>query len=259
MRRFFMSTHPTFGSYEHPDKSKIEKSPYFFWWLALTHNKEYLKFCANQEVTTSSLTDGKFLKVYKDFGDVRYTGDKHRAFTKWWCEKINDHETRGTYLFAEPQLNCKVKILDNEKDTSVALRDPNLILVQIPKNLNRRQIDKEINAIFKNELSFTKGRVARSPKSSSARYHLSKPVQIANLKTAFKIIEAEQNAALQNSKLSNIQLANKAGVKVNLSNKTKMDQSDLAAYELYLLSTTISRKKAFAKSAIANAALGIFP
>jgi hypothetical protein len=33
----------------------------------------------------------------------------------------------------------------------------------------------------------------------------------------------------------------------------------LAEYEIYLLSTTVSRKKKLAKTAIANAANGVFP
>ena len=80
-----------------------------------------------------------------------------------------------------------------------------------------------------------------------------------SLKSAFYIVEAEREALENGKKLSNVQLADKVGLKVEISEATRAEQSDLAEYELYLLSTTVSRKKKLAKTAIANAAKGIFP
>ena len=79
------------------------------------------------------------------------------------------------------------------------------------------------------------------------------------LKSAFDIIKAECEALAIGNKLSNVQLADKVGLKVEISEATRADQSDLVEYEIYLLSTTVSRKKKLAKTAIANAAKGIFP
>ena len=96
MRRFFISQHPTFGSFANPISSLIEKSPYYFWWLALTLNKYYLSFCENPKIlfildSSNKNTDiyniNEIEKVYKDFGDVRYVGCKYQAFTKWWNKK----------------------------------------------------------------------------------------------------------------------------------------------------------------------------
>lgn len=56
-----------------------------------------------------------------------------------------------------------------------------------------------------------------------------------------------------------MQLADKVGLKVEISEATRAEQDDLAEYEIYLLSTKVSRKKKLAKTAIANAAKGIFP
>ena len=39
MRRCFIIQYLTFGSYAKPIRSKIETSPYFFLWLALTHRQ----------------------------------------------------------------------------------------------------------------------------------------------------------------------------------------------------------------------------
>ena len=123
--------------------------------------------------------------------------------------------------------------------------------------------------IFRKELSFEKGRQTRNPTRSNARYSLSKPAKAESLKSAFDIIEAQREALAIGKNLSNVQLADKVGLKVTVNNETKeyqflnedgaINETALAEYELYLLSTTVSRKKKLAKTVIANAAKGIFP
>jgi len=259
MRRFFISPHPTFGSYKNPIASKIEKSPYYYWWLALTLNDDYLKLCSNAGRLESNSSNTSELTVADDFGDVNYTGDKYKAFTSWWCERISDQDTKGTYLFAEPVTASKIELVDDKQQALSASQDASSLLINIPKHLNRRQIDKALDAIFKKEFTFEKGRQTRNPSRSNARYSLSKPVMADSLKSAFDIVEAEREALENGKKLSNVQLADKVGLKVEISEATRAEQSDLAEYELYLLSTTVSRKKKLAKTAIANAAKGIFP
>ena len=56
-----------------------------------------------------------------------------------------------------------------------------------------------------------------------------------------------------------MQLADKVGLQVEISEATRAEQDGLAEYEIYLLSTTVSRKKKLAKTAIASVAKGIFP
>lgn len=57
-------------------RSKVETSPYIFWWLGLTHNSDYIELCNNPSANRFK-TNNDILKVYKDFGDVPYEGDKH--------------------------------------------------------------------------------------------------------------------------------------------------------------------------------------
>ena len=113
--------------------------------------------------------------------------------------------------------------------------------------------------IFRKELSFERGRQTRNPARSNARYSLSKPANAESLKSAFDIVEAEREALAIGKKLSNVQLADKVGLKVEISEATRADENDLADYEIYLLSNTVRRKKKLAKTAIANAAKGTFP
>lgn len=258
MKRFFISQHPTFGSYKNPVARKVEQSPYYFWWLALTLNDEYLELCAAASEGIKS-KHSPLHQVFVDFGDVRYDGDKHKAFAKWWRSKANDTETIGEYLFAEPVAANKVMLVDDAKAAKQSADDASSLLINIPKNLTRKQIDKALDNIFRKELSFEKGRQTRNPARSNARYSLSKPAKVNSLKSAFDIIEVEREALAVGKKLSNVQLADKVGLTVEISQATLAEQDGLAEYEIYLLSTTVSRKKKLAKTAIANAGKGIFP
>lgn len=258
MKRFFISQHPTFGSYKNPIADKVEQSPYYYWWLALTLNREYTNFC-DASSAGKNVHDHPMKEIFNDFGDVRYEGDKYKAFALWWRRKVNDTETMGEYLFSEPLTPKKVALVEDEATAKNLLTDASSILINIPKNLSRKQIDKALENIFRRELSFEKGRRMRNPTRSNARYNLSKPVKAHSLKIAFDIILVEREAQEIGKKMSNIQLADACGIKVNVSSTTKSEQSDLAEYETYLLSTTVSRKKKLAKTAIANAANGLFP
>ena len=258
MKRFFISQHPTFGSYKNPVAYKVEQSPYYFWWLALTLNKEYLELCAStsQDIENNG---SPIHKVFANFGDVRYEGDKHKAFANWWRSKANDSETMGEHLFSEPVAATKVKLVDDASSAKQSADDASSLLIDIPKNLSRKQIDKALDNIFRKELSFEKGRKTRNPTRSNARYSLSKPAKAHSLKSAFDIIEAEREALAIGKKLSNVQLADNVGLKVEISQATRAEQDGLAEYEIYLLSTTVSRKKKLAKTAIGDVAAGIFP
>ena len=258
MKRFFISQHPTFGSYKNPVAHKIEQSPYYFWWLALTLNEEYLELCAAASEVIKS-KHSPIHKVFADFGDVRYEGDKHKAFANWWRSKANDTETMGEYLFSEPVAATKVMLVDDAEAARRCASDASSLLIDIPKNLTRKQIDKALDNIFRKELSFEKGRQTRNPTRSNARYNLSKPAKAHSLKSAFDIIEAQREALAMGKNLSNVQLADKVGLKVEISEATRAEQDGLAEYEIYLLSTTVSRKKKLAKTAIGDAAAGIFP
>ena len=224
----------------------------------MTLNEEYLELCAStsQDIENNG---SPIHKVFADFGDVRYDGDKYKAFANWWRRKANDTETMGEYLFAEPVAATKVMLVDDAEAAKQSADDASSLLINIPKNLTRKQIDTALDNIFRKELSFEKGRQTRNPTRSNARYSLSKPAKAHSLKSAFSIIEAEREALDIGKKLSNVQLADKVGLKVEISKATRAEQDGLAEYEIYLLSTTVSRKKKLAKTAIASAAKGIFP
>jgi hypothetical protein len=258
MRRYFITQHPTFGSYAKPIRSKIETSPYFFWWLALTHNSDYIELCNNPSANRFK-TNNDILKAYKDFGDVRYEGDKYIAFTKWWRSKVNDTETRGEYLFAEPTTINKVMLIE-DRDTAIqSADDESSLLIRIPKALTRKQIDMSIERIFSKEMTFERGRQTRNPTRSNARYSLSSPIKVDNLKIVFEVYEHILLANSKNEKVSNYQIAKRVGLVVKMDKIDEDVRTDRdTAYEHKVIGVAVSRKKKIAIDAISNVVEGKF-
>lgn len=69
-----------------------ESSPYYYWWLFLKENKDYLATCDNQDQVLCRA-------VYADFGDIRELN-----FMDWWG-------TRGRQLFCEPH-GAATRVID---------------------------------------------------------------------------------------------------------------------------------------------------
>jgi len=254
-RRYFITQHPTFGSYANPIKSKIEKSPFFYWFLALTLNDDYIELCNNPSANRFK-TNEAIQQVYRDFGDVRYEGSVHMAFTEWWIEKVDDFDTRGTYLFAEQYSGTKVQVIEDRDKAKEAADDVSTLLVSIPKVISRKRIDEAIDRILASEMEFEKGRKVRNPSRSNARYHLTKPIKAENLKEAFSVYEIERLAKLKGEKVSNVQLAKAIGLEVKQKNTD--EQAEDYAYKNELLNTKVWRRKKIAKDAIANVVNGTF-
>ena len=257
MRRYFITQHPTFGSYANPIASKIEKSPYFFWWLALTLNTDYLEIC-NSPSSKRFKTNDRIQQVYEDFGDVRYEGDKFKAFTQWWRSKVSDTETRGEYLFSEPLTVNAVMLVEDKEIAIQAVEDKSSLLIRIPKALNRKQIDMSIERIFTKEMTFERGRQTRNPNRSNARYKLSKTINVETYKMAFDVYEILLNKAHSNVKLSNYAVAKRVGLAVTRKEETLKEQAMTVADERRTISVAVTRKKKTAVDAIRNVAEGKF-
>ena len=255
MRRYFISQYPTFGSYANPTKWKIEQSPYFYWWLALTKNHHYLKFCSDVSVGKKSKTE-KLKKVYEDFGDVRYEGDRYVAFAKWWNAKLANGETKGAYLFAEPLTEMKVELVEDVATAERLIADEDELLIRVSKGMKRTHIDKTLNRLFKKHIEFEKGRQTRNPNRSNARYSLSKPIAIDSLQTAFALYDLIEQAEANGEKVNNYALAKQVGIEVEQRNTE--EEWDVA-YKRRVVSVAVSRKKKVAVDAISNVVKGIFP
>ena len=239
MKRYFISHAPRFGSYENPVHWKIEQSPYFFWWLALTYNSSHVP----------TFVDGAANQVWCDFGDVSFHGDKHLAFTKWWLGKVDGGERRGEYLFAEPLSGISTGLVKNLDEARSALEDSTSILVRVTLGGQRKFIDAALDRIIRKHGVFERGRNVKNPTRSNARYSLSKPVQVEALAGYFRVFELKQN----HPEISNYEVFKRL--------KLKIDKQELETIGEYRrrISTLVSRNYGFAKRMVENVAKGQFP
>ena len=145
---------------------------------------------SKDDISNSVIKLSSIERIFEDFGDIRYEGCRYMAFTKWWNDRVNTKESRGVYLFAEPQDNLKVEIVNDKEEFKTEI-DKNIV-VSIPLSLSRKYIDKDITRILKNRAKTEKGRKARNPKSSRARYSLTKACVPSVLKKTFDLYDANR-------------------------------------------------------------------
>jgi hypothetical protein len=201
-------------------------------------------------------TKKKLLKVYEDFGDVRYEGDRYVAFAKWWNAKLANGETKSAYLFAEPLTEMKVEVVEDIDTAERLIADEDELLIRVSKGMKRTHIDKTLNRIFKKYIEFEKGRQTRNPNRSNARYSLSKPIAIHSLQTVFALYDLIEQSEANGEKVNNYALAKRVGIEVEQRNTE--EEWDVA-YKRRVVSVAVSRKKKVAVDAISNVVTGNFP
>ena len=260
MLRFFHSPYPTFGSYKNPTHLKVEASPYYWWWYALTLNADYAELCEQRAANTVlNGADKRMLRVCDDFGDTRYEGCRYVAFARWWTERVNTNEQRGVYLFAEPPHTASVSVRHSEDEAAAALSSEDTVLIAVNTTRQRKHIDKRINQILHKHMGELKrGRQVRNPKLSAARYWLSKAVQAQSLKKTFAVYDIRTKAAAEGRKISNWEVAQIA--KLNYQQREKADEAALeGADERRVVSAIVARHAKDANRMIENSAVGVFP
>lgn len=233
-----------------PPAFKVEASPYFWWWYALTLNEGYVAACANHGLG--------FEAVYEDFGDVRYTGNRHAAFKAWWKERVNTREDRGAYLFAEPVVAGKsVSIITDADVAADAVADEERLVVNIPLDAQRKHIEWRLNNILKKHLKPEAPRTVGSVHKSKARYSLDKPMVVNTIKKCFDLYDAKQSALANGEKVSNLDLAKRAGIKVQ--EREKQDEINTVENYRRTVSSTVSRYLKNASLMVEHAGEGRFP
>lgn len=257
----FFSPWPTFGSYKNPVAFRVEASPYFWWWYALTLNPDFQVVCAadgDTSATSPAYTAeerASMTRVYRDFGDVRYEGSRYPAFAQWWTKKLAHGQTRGVYLFAEPALDARVTRLESPEEFDRAISS-GFVVVQIPRGLQRKYADKTLDRILKAELHSKKGRAASLPKNSLARYHLDRPLQAKALKKMFDLYDLEMQHSARGTKLTRAALARR--LKLPYQPRDRGDSlSDIKEVDR-TMTIEVSRYLANARKLIHSAALGRF-
>ena len=258
MLRFFISPHPTFGSYKKPKTWGVEESPYFWWWYALTLNTDYVRLCANTADGKRTRVSAAIRRTYTDFGDVRYEGDRYAAFAQWWRNRVNTTETRGEFLFAEPLANSFVQHVTDGDAASSALKDEAVLLISIPLDRQRQHIDRSIDRLLRKHLTTKKGRTVRDPKLSRARYHLSRSLVPSALKKSFAVYEARKALEAEGQRINNSKIAEMA--QLTYKETPKADEvAYTEAERRRIISATVARHYRTATELIRSAAEGHFP
>ena len=238
MKRFFLSHAPRFGSYKSPDKNKIEKSPYFFWWLAASYflNQKGCHIGGRHSWT-------------EDFGSIEVGMDRYKSFTNWWNEELHTGEKRGEFLFAEPINGRKTHLVSSLEEAQAALSDGSSVLVSINLQGQKKFIERNLDEILSKVTNFERGRNVRNPKNSNARYSLSKPVQIDVLKRIFRVYELR----VQGKKISNYEI-----YKIMGFNLPPIEDEGINFYR-QRISTLVSRDYVAAKRIVESVGKGVFP
>ena len=203
-------------------------------------------------------TDTRMLKVYDDFGDVRYDGCRHLAFTQWWTERVNTTEQRGAYLFAEPVESAAVSVIHNEDDAAAALGSEHTLVLAVDLHSQRKYIDGWVDRLLQRHMGKLKrGRQVRNPKFSAARYRLAKAVQAAALKKTFAVHDIRTAALANGQKITNWEVAQQA--KLDYRQREKDESALEGPEERRVVSAIVARHMKHAKAMIENAAVGVFP
>ncbi len=253
MLRYFVSPHPTFGSYANPIAWRVEASPYFWWWRALG-------WAQQQQTSVEGSFRGadrvRWEAVRECFGVVEVGENVHKSFCDWWRHKMPNGEERGVYLFAEPVLERKTVELTEWKQTRALLDDEHYILMAVPKDVQLSYARQSVDRILKRHDVRKEGRKVRDPKHSKARYHLSKSVQVESLRKAFRLYEHQLEAVTKGESVTNVELARRAGIKHQ--SKAKDQVMDKAARNRNL-GIIVSRHLKMARDAVGRVQLGMFP
>jgi hypothetical protein len=241
----------------------IRWSAYLFL-LAESQTETEQKDDAQRASTSSDFEKPQFdmLKVYEDWGDVRYEGDRYRAFCDWWRNRVNTNEQRGAYLFAEPLRGTWTRVLTDDADMQNAWDDDTQIVIALPIHQTRHHANKSLARIVRKHIAEQKGRAVSDPRSSKARYHLNTALHIKGVKLAFDIYDHRNGYAIDaipqrvsKNLPDNVRIAQAVGLHDGdrLGNDVKSSEIKRT------LSTKVARYLRLANSMIETAGDGYFP
>lgn len=244
MRLRFLAEAPNFGTKNNPAKISLQtRSPYYWWWVYLRRNEDYLRCCENGG-------KGKFAKLYKSFGDVREDN-----FKKWWKEK-------GVDLFSEKHVSeggdMVLMELTDKAQWNEAWTYDQVLVVAMPLTSSKRYLQSKFNALLRKRHTTKRGRQYKTFAESSAKYPLAKNYTIRNLETTLAVYDEYLKYKGQKPKVpywrigENLTLVPKAMTSPKLTKKENYDRKNTMA-------ATVLRYIRSAEKMIENVAQGKFP
>ena len=226
-----------------------QNNVFYFWWEFLKRHEGYRDCCERNGA-------GKYKKLYADWGNIHAYETKD--FWKWWSEKVSSTETRGEYLFAEPDAR-ELQIADKLKKSEKV----DTLLVAVPAEVRTAYLV----AMFRRLLRDHKEQVAAARRISRARYPVGANVRLATLYQTLRVYDVWQEN--KNTKLKKYELADLAGVYVNhvVNGETEASLRRAGFSEVADVVNTVRRRKTqsfnrhleAAEDYIENSVKGSFP
>lgn len=238
----FRAQHPTFGrSTQRLDKSKWERSPYYWWWEFLRRNEDY-RACCRAGGT------GPLAGLYADFGDVV----SHDNFKAWWDE-------RGYRLFAEQQRPLKMVELETPAQWEQDWTKDDMMVIAVPLGLPKTYISRFFSKMLKQRHTGRRGRKkASSNTESTARYPIFRVVSTETLRKQLAVYDAVMAKKRGEDKRTLAKIGADMGLVKNAMPNSKDDQN-AAEHKRNVMAASVSRHFKDASRIVANTALGLFP
>lgn len=244
MKVRFLADAPNFGTKNKPAKLSLQtRSPYYWWWVYLRRNEDYLKCCENGG-------KGKFAKLYKDFGDVR-----EDDFKKWWKEK-------GVELFSEKHVSeggdMVLMELTDKSQWNESWNSDKVLVVAMPLTSSKRYLQSRFNALLKKRHTTKRGRQYKTFEESSAKYPLAKNYTIRNLETTLAVYDEYLKHKGQVPKVPYWKIGQNMRLVPSAMTTDSMSMNERQVYR-NVMGASVKRYIVNAEKVIANAALGKFP
>jgi len=245
-RRTFLAKTPRTGTRRNPRSlSEREASPYYWWWVYLRRNQEYIRCCERSG-------KGRLSKIYDDFGDVR-----DDDFREWWYGKTN----RGATLFAESSAPFFVTQLAGKDDWDESFAQAGVAVIAVNLQLkSRRAIKVQLNKWLRSAFASRRGRP--SVKRSTAKYPLHRNYSVPNLMRIIQVydaVEASRQAAKRGDRKKTMyEIGRELRVLRWVDAKTPYISRN-AEDEKHSVTNVVSRLYNRGKKIIANTAQGRFP
>lgn len=244
MKVRFLADAPNFGTKNKPAKLSLQtRSPYYWWWVYLRRNEDYLKCCENGG-------KGKCAKLYKDFGDVR-----EDDFKKWWKEK-------GVELFSEKHVSeggdMVLMELTDKSQWNESWNSDKVLVVAMPLTSSKRYLQSRFNALLKKRHTTKRGRQYKTFDESSAKYPLAKNYTIRNLETTLAVYDEYLKHKGQVPKVPYWKIGQNMRLVPSAMTTDSMSMNERQVYR-NVMGASVKRYIVNAEKMIANAALGKFP
>lgn len=229
-----------------------------WWWEYLRLSKDYWLVCQTAVDGIPETSDERLAQIYLDFGNIYDC-----SFEDWW-------RRTGSQLFKEQQLPPRVQQITSF-ESAVSGNRAGKILVEIPLQLSRESIDKQINTILD---AYADQRPSNRLETSTSRYPINVTLARLNVLQRTHEVHVLHRELIEKPKaLARMGLAKEGAVdeeradlfligktlRLSPSNERLIGEPAEIDRRARVMRSTVSRFLAKAKGLITNVEHGVFP